>query len=160
MFSHSGLKMQTGGFVIVALAFALLVAASSLNQVSEETTYTVNGLTCSIPSVYSTSEAVGYLVPLVTREPQFLNLTHGSPYELGNAEMLGSETLQIDNQPPQHLPPALEMVFYTYGPKTTCEGPGNPRFNWLSLIVVHVPLLSNGYNLTGATYHLSIGGPE
>jgi len=149
---------QTELFVAAALAVVIVVGAVSLCPVSKGATYSVNGLTCPIPADYLSFKAAVHLVPIVTQQPQFLNLAQGSPYMFGNAENLTDRAQQVGNQPLQHLPDAVEMVFYTYGPSTSCDetgGFGNP---WLSTIVVQVPVQVGGFNLTGATYNAG-GGP-
>jgi len=145
-------------FVATALAVVLVVAALSLPPASTGATYTVNGLTCPIPADYLSFKATVHLVPIVAQQPQFLNLAKGSPYMFGNAENLTDRTLLIDNQPVQHLPDAVEMVFYTYGPNTLCDETGGLGNLWLGTIVVQVPVQSGGFNLTGATYDKG-GGP-
>jgi len=152
------MKTQAAVFAAAALAVVIVVAALSLAPVSRGATYTVNGLTCPIPADYLSFKAAVHLVPIVTQQPQFLNLAKGSPYMFGNAENLTDRTQQVGNQPVQHLPDAVEMVFYTYGPSTSCDetgGFGNP---WLSTIVVQVPVQVGGFNLSGAIYNMG-GGP-
>ena len=152
------MKSQTPLFVAAALAVVIVVGAWSLSPISNGATYTVNGLTCPIPADYASFKAAVHLVPIVTQQPQFLDLANGSPYMFGNAENLTDRTQQVGNQPIQHLPDAVEMVFYTYGPSTFCDEAGGFSNPWLSTIVVQVPVQAGGFNLTGATYNAG-GGP-
>ena len=69
----------------------------------------------------------------------------------GNAENITDRTQQIGNQPVQHLPDVVEMVFYSTGLITNCYYHGNAG----QVIVVQVPIQNSGFNLTGATYHAS-----
>ncbi|GEM_PF-5129131 len=152
------MKTQTAAFVAVAFAVVIVVGALNFAAVTKGATYTVNGLTCPIPSDYLSFKAAVNLVPMVTQQPQFLSLANGSPYMFGNAENLTDRTQQIDNGPVQHLPDAVEMVFYTWGTSTYCGETGGFVNPWLSTIVVQVPVQNERYNLTGATYNTG-GGP-
>ena len=113
-------------------------------------TYTINGLTCHVPADYQSNPSVLQLFPLVTTNPRFLNLTSGMPFVFGNAENITDRVQQIGNQPPVHLPDALEMVFYSSGPGTSCSmyfGKSE------ATIDVQVPIQSGAYNMTGATFN-------
>lgn len=118
-------------------------------------TYTINGLTCSVPSGYLSFASVIYLLPLVTTSPRFLNLTDGLPFVFGNAENITGITQQIDDQPPVHLPDTVEMVFYSYGPSTYCGEMQTLTEYAQNVIDVQVPIQNGGFNLTGTAYHRS-----
>jgi len=114
--------------------------------------YAVNGLTCSIPTDYLSFVSVVHLLPLVTKSSQFLNATHGMPFVFGNAENMTGSTQQFGNRPPVHLPDAVEMVFYTFGPSTYCGENQTLTNRAQSIIDVQVPVQDGRFNLTGATY--------
>ena len=152
------LEMQTAAFVTVTFAVVIVVAVLSFAPVSQGATYTVNGLTCPVPNEYISFKAADRLIPIVTKQPQFLILADGLPYEFGNADNITNNFLQTNNGPVQHLPDAVEMVFYTWGTSTYCDETGGFINPWLSTIVVQVPVQGNGFNLTGATYNAG-GGP-
>lgn len=152
-------KTQTPVFAAVVLAIFLAVAVLDMAPAAQGTVYTVNGLTCSIPSDYLSFRAVVYLVPLVTGAPQFLSLASGQPYMFGNAENLTDRTQRIGGGPVQHLPDALEMVFYTFGQGTGCGESESLENPWLNTIVVDVPIEGSGFNTTGATFNSGGGGP-
>ena len=72
-------KLYIGVFTSVALVVVALVGAQSflarngsnpgVSPVSP--TYTINGLTCPVPSDYSSDSSVIHLLPLVTSTPAF-----------------------------------------------------------------------------------------
>jgi len=139
----------------VLVTIVLIGAQATLYSSSNATpamTYTVNGLTCPIPSNYLSFAAVLHLLPLVTTNPQFLNLTNGLSFVFGNAENITNRMQQIGNQPPVHLPDVVEMVFYNNGPTTSCS---DFHPNTAQAIVVQVPKQNGGFNMTGATFHTS-----
>lgn len=115
-------------------------------------TYTVNGLTCHVPAAYQSYPSVVRLLPLVTANPRFLNLTGGMPFVFGNAENITDRIQQVGNQLPVHLPDVLEMVFYSIGPNTSC---GMLLGISETTIDVQVPIQNGGYNMTGATFNES-----
>lgn len=80
------------------------------------------------------------------------------PYIFGNAENITGRTQQIGNQPPVHLPDALEMVFYSIGPNTNC---GMFLNKSESIIDAQVPIQNGEFNMTGTSYGTSTpsGGP-
>jgi hypothetical protein len=112
---------------------------------------TGNGLTCPVPAGYTSNAEVTGLLPKVVADPRFLNLTHGQPFVFGNAEIVSNRTEQVGNQPPVHLPDALEMVFYSQGPATSCS---MYLSDATSTIVVDVPIINGNYSLTNATFNL------
>jgi len=125
---------------------------SSSTATATGPTYTINGLTCHVPAAYQSYQSVIRLLPRVTTNPRFLNLTGGMPFVFGNAENITDRIQQIGNQPPVHLPDVLEMVFYSIGPKTSCNMYGGG-----TTIDVQVPIQNGGYNMTGATYNGMLG---
>jgi len=128
------------------------VALLHVTVVPSSAAVTVNGLTCPVPAGYTSDTAVADLLPKVVADPAFLNLTQGQPFVFGNAENITNRVQQIDNQPPVHLPDALEMVFYSQGSATSCSMyPSDAT----STIVVDVPIINGNYNLTSATFNLS-----
>ena len=129
------------------------VGASTIQTTSASTivatgpTYTINGLTCHVPADYQSYPSVLQLLPVVTTNPHFLNLTSGMPFVFGNAENITDRVQQIGNQPPVHLPDALEMVFYSSGLSTSCS----MYFGKSEVtLVVQVPFQNGAYNMTGA----------
>jgi len=149
------MKRENVVFLTMSLATVALVGVVSLvgsypilsRTDSGVESYTINGLTCPIPEDYFPYASVTHLLPLVVANSHFQNLTNGMPFVFGNAENIGSGIRQIDNQPPVHLPPALEMVFYSTGKNTTCGTTGT-----YYIIFVQVPFQNGGYNLTGTYY--------
>ena len=129
-------------------------ATSSSTVEATGPTYSINGLTCHVPAAYQSYPSVIHLLPLVTANPRFLNLTRGMPFVFGNAENITDRTQQIGNQPPVHLPDALEMVFYSMGSNTSCG-----MYEGLSetTIDVQVPIQNGSYNMTGATFNGMLG---
>jgi hypothetical protein len=117
-------------------------------------TYTINGLKCHVPTAYQSYSSVVHLLPLVTTNPRFLNLTGGMPFVFGNAENITDRTQQIGNQPLIHLPDALEMVFYSIGANTSC---GMLLGGSETTIDVQVPIQNGAYNMTGATFNGLLG---
>ena len=124
--------------------------ASSSTAAATGPTYTINGLTCHVPIAYQSYRSVIYLLPMVTSNPRFVNLTSGLPFVFGNAENITGRTQQIGNQPPVHLPDALEMVFYSMGPNTSC---GEYEGLQETTIDVQVPIQNGAYNMTGTTFN-------
>jgi len=127
------------------------VALIHVTVVPSSEAVTVKGLTCPVPSGYTSNTAVAELLPNVVADPRFLNLTHGQPFVFGNAENVTNRTEQIGNQPPVHLPDALEMVFYSQGSATSCS---MYLSDATSTIVVDVPIINGNYTLTNATFNL------
>ena len=134
------------------------VSASTIQTTNSSTvvatgpTYTINGLTCHVPAAYQSYPSVTHLLPLVTTDSRFLNITGGMPFVFGNAENITDRTQQVGNQPPVHLPDVLEMVFYSNGPSTSCGmllGISEPTID------VQVPLQNGAYNMTGASFNES-----
>ena len=160
------MKMEQVAFPTVMLAIIALVGAASfagISSISSRTasgpSYTINGLTCSVPQAYLRYTSVIHLLPLVTATSGFQSLANEMPFVFGNAENLTNGIQQIGNNPPVHLPDALEMVFYSAGQKTTC----GTFLNRAQVIIdVQVPIQNGGYNLTGATYDTLTpsGGPR
>lgn len=156
-------------FVLVVALLVVLIGASTRsslpegpNNTSTESggaTYAINGMTCPIPADYLSFTSVVHLLPLVTQNSQFVGLTSGSRYLFGNAENITARTEQTGNQPPQHLPDVLEMVFYYFGPGTNCGMNQTVTNRAQSVIVVQVPVENGTFDLAGATYHLSPPGP-
>ena len=135
--------------VVVATAGVLgIIGQQNLNTVG--LTYSINGLTCHVPAAYQSYPSVIHLLPMVTTNPRFLNLTYGMPFVFGNAENITDRTQQIGNQPPVHLPDALEMVFYSTGPSTCC---GVLLGGSETTIDVQVPIQNGAYNMTGAAFN-------
>jgi hypothetical protein len=128
------------------------VALIHVTVVPNSEAVTVNGLTCPVPSGYSSNVTVTSLLPRVVSDSRFLNLTHGQPFVFGNAEMVSNRIEQVGNQPPVHLPNALEMVFYSQGSATSCS---MYLSDATSTIVVDVPIINGSYNLANATFNLS-----
>jgi len=158
---------STGEFTVIGgdewgdlLVAHFYVGASTIQTTSSSTTaavgpaYTINGLTCHVPVAYQSSPSVMHLLPLVTTDPRFLNLTRGVPFVFGNAENITDRVRQVDNQPPVHLPDALEMVFYSTGPNTSC---GMLLGGSETAIDVQVPIQNGAYNMTGATFNGLLG---
>lgn len=148
-------RVSVGVFTAVALITIALVGAQATvfahnGSSNPTTTYTINSLTCLIPKDYLSYASVIHLLPLVTTSPRFLNLTDGLPFVFGNAENITDRTQQIGNQPPVHLPDAVEMVFYSTGLTTYCGMFLNKAQN---VIDVQVPVQNGGFNLTEATYN-------
>ena len=133
---------------------AVTHTASSSTATAVGPTYAINGLTCYVPAAYQSYTSVIHLLPLVTTNPKFLNLTGGMPFVFGNAENITDRVQQIGNQPPVHLPDALEMVFYSTGPSTSC---GMLLGGSETTIDVQVPIQNSAYNMTGATFNGLLG---
>ena len=110
--------------------------------------YRLNGLTCPVPSDYLRYRSVTSLLPEVTMSPGFLNLAKGMPFGFGNAENITDRILQIDGRPHVRLPDALEMVFYSGGPDTSC---GMLLNKAQAVIDAQVPIQNGAYNITGTT---------
>jgi hypothetical protein len=129
------------------------------------TTYSDNGLTCALPT--QTASYVAFLVPQIAQNSRFLNATNGSPYVYeysdnitdravttggtlqGGATQNGSVTGGIVT----HLPPVVEIVFYTFGATTSC-GETNAAAA-IHSIVVQVPIQDGEFDMSAATFHLS-----
>jgi hypothetical protein len=129
------------------------------------TTYSDNGLTCTLPT--QTASHVAFLVPQIAQNSRFLTVTNGLPYVYeysdnitdrsvttggtlqGGAMQNGSVTGGIVT----HLPPIVEIVFYTFDSTTSC-GETNAAAA-IHSIVVQVPVQDGGFNMTAATFHLS-----
>jgi len=127
------------------------VALIHITVVPNSEAVTVNGLTCPVPSGYSSNATVTSLLTRVVSDSRFMNLTHGQPFIFGNAEMVSNRTEQVGNQPPVHLPDALEMVFYSQGSATSCSMyPSDST----STIVVDVPIINGNYTMTDATFNV------
>lgn len=105
-------------------------------------TATINGLTCPDPSYTSAAEAT--LISMITESPRFQAATNESLFVLGNFENL-TDRMQTINGTVTHLPDALELVFYGYGPATTCVRGSGAYVN----LVVQVPIEDGFYNMTG-----------
>ena len=127
------------------------VALIHVTVVPSSEAFTVNGLTCPVPTGYTSNIAVADLLPKVDADPGFLKLTQGQPFVFGNAENITNRVQQIGNQPPVHLPDALEMVFYGQGSATSCS---MYRSDATSTIVVDVPIIDGNYNMTYATFNV------
>jgi hypothetical protein len=164
--------------LIVILSLSGLVSAELLvssrhgsdAQASDEYSYSDNGLTCTIPSNYRFSTTAD-LVKQITQDPEFLKAAGTSAFVFGNAENItgisvgtGAELLGGATQNGSvvagnaaHLPDVLELVFYSYGPGTTCADTSLTRDTTASpnAIVVQIPIESAGFNMTGATFSLT-----
>jgi len=132
--------------------------------------YRDNGLTCSVP-VNSVPTAVAALVSEVTHNPKFLKVANSSPYAFGNAEEITGRFLTTGGTLPSGatqngsvnggttipLPNVMEMVFYSYGPGTTCGDTGVrlDSITSVNAMVIQVPIESGGFNMTGATFSLT-----
>jgi hypothetical protein len=126
--------------------------------------YGDNGLSCTLPPSPTSGPDIDYLVPKVVQAPAFLRATNGAPYILNNAENYGDGWINVGGKivsgPLQNFsiiggnttitPPGAELVFYSYGAGTSCEGNGPVH---TGEIVVHVPLENGAYNMTGIWVH-------
>ena len=142
------------GLTRFCVGASVIQTTSSSTVAATGPTYTINGLTCHVPAAYQFYPSVIHLLPLVTTNSRFLNPTNGTPFVFGNAENITDRTQQIGNQAPVHLPDALEMVFYSMGPSTSCG-----MYEGLSetTIDVQVPIQNGGYNMTEATFNGMLG---
>jgi hypothetical protein len=123
--------------------------------------YAINGLTCTYPDGYpqGTSAGVASLVSSVTQGTRFQAETNGSIFVLGYAgnitgrsEIVGGKMQTGPGQNGSvvggttvYLPNVIELVFYSYGSATTCDG---GRGDYIS-IDVQIPIQDNRYNTTG-----------
>lgn len=161
--------------IMIVVIFAAAVWAGSVlsNQANSSTqgsapvtaTYNDNGLTCSLSA--NAAPYVATLVPKVTQDSRFLSVANGSAYVFeytdnitGRSVVMGG-TLQsgatqngrvVDGTTIQ-LPDVVEMVFYTFGPDTSCGETSSAIA--IHSIVVQVPIEAGGFDLTAATFHLS-----
>jgi hypothetical protein len=133
--------------------------AASNSQTTTTAYYTINGLTCADPS--DTPNTVTALVSAITSSQRFLAATNGSQFVLGNYESITDRETTSGGKffsgPDQNgtlvggtvinLPDVLELVFYGYGPSTTCARPGG-HTAFLALDV-QVPIQNGVYNMTG-----------
>ncbi len=152
--------MHTGVFASVLIAIVILIGSQAVFQPSislsnslRTMTYTINGLSCPVPTYYLSQPSVTHLLPLVISDPRFHNLTEGQPFVFGNAGNVTGQTLQIENQPVQRLPDYTEMFFYGSGPNTTCAMDSSANMG-TGVLSVHVPIQGGTYNLTGGTFRL------
>jgi len=161
--------------VIIVIVFAAAVWAGSVlsnqaNSSAQDTTpvtatYNDNGLTCSLSP--NTAPYVATLVPKVTQDSRFLSIANGSAYvyeytdNITGRSVVTGGTLQsgatqngsvVDGTTIQ-LPDVVEMVFYTFGPDTSCGETSSVTA--IHSIVVQVPIEGGGFDLTAATFHLS-----
>jgi hypothetical protein len=167
-------------FVVVlslsaAIWAGLLTSSHQSNaaKASDEYSYSDNGLTCTIPADYQSSTTVD-LVKQITQNPKFLKVTGASAFVFGNAEnitgisvttggkLLGGPTQNSSavGGTTMRLPNELEMVFYSYGSSTTCADTSLTRdaTTFQYAIVVHIPIESGGFDMTGATFSLTAAG--
>lgn len=127
---------------------------------SAGTAYGDNGVTCTLPS--NAPPYIVFLVPQVTQSSGFLKLANGNPYIYEYNDNITDRTVVIGGVvegntivggATEHLPPVVEMVFYTYGSSTICGETSSATA--IHAIVVQVPVQNGAFNMTGATFHLS-----
>jgi hypothetical protein len=152
--------------VWAGLAFSSQSQTSSPAQgTAPISTYSDNDLTCSSPT--GTTPAVASLVTRVADDSRFTSLTKGSPYVFEYADNITGRSITTGgvllDGPTQngsviggvtvHLPDLVELVFYSYGPNTSCGDTGTSMA--IDSIVVQVPVDAGGFNMTGATFEPS-----
>ena len=153
-------------FTLVVLFLLIsLIGTFSLIEIKQGTShsnaYSDNGLTCTLPT--GTPSYVSYLVPLVVRSSDFQNLANGAAYVYSYTDNVTNDVVTIGGTfenstivggTTQNLPAMVEMGFYTYGANTFCGETGT--LNAVHLIFVQVPIQNGVFNITGATYHISV----
>lgn len=134
------------------------ISSSGSNLLPES--YTVNGLTC--PFYVGMPQNVLSLVQNITRDSRFLTAAHNGQFMLGNYEDYGVGTQVIGGNRTAagitiRQPPGLELVFYssTTGPTTCQQIPADPR----AVVVVHVPIQGDLFNMQGADFSCRPIGP-
>jgi hypothetical protein len=161
--------------VVVLSAFvwgvAALVGRDQINSSETQqtgptaTTYSDNGLTCTLPT--QMASYVAFLVPQIAQNSRFLTVTNGLPYVYEYSDNITDRSVTTDGTlqggatqngsvvggTVTHLPPVVEIVFYTFGATTSC-GETNPAAA-IHSIVVQVPIQDGEFNMTAATFHLS-----
>lgn len=113
--------------------------------------YSINGLTCSLPQ--GTSTSVGLLVQEVASTPRFLAATKGQPYAFAGLSNMTNrwETVKGVNVT---LPSVIDLGFYNNGPSTGC---GMYPHTWIYNIDVEVPIAGGTYNLANESVHFGGG---
>jgi hypothetical protein len=114
--------------------------------------YSDNGITCQLRA--NSPSYVTYLVPRVVQSPIFLSATNGAPYLFGDSSNM-TNRIETAGGTTVHLPPAVELSFYTYGPGTSCGGQPPPPSEFLAVVV---PLEDGSFNLTGMQIIPTPGG--
>jgi hypothetical protein len=151
----------TGVVVIIAIAVPGLFVLAGKSSASQSApilgqSYSDNGLTCNLP--VGLPPFVAHLVAGVVQSQKFLNTAGGETFVFEHwdnityrSETIGSTTTQ--------LPPATELVFYTYGPNTACGMMGEKGAT--EVIYAQVPLENEAFNLSDETVNLSqyVGQP-
>jgi hypothetical protein len=156
------------------LASSLVLALAGRSAEASGSSYSVNGLTCSLPG--STPGYVASLVPELVKGRPFLSATGGSPFLLvsfdnitnhvvttghvlptshSSSNVTNGEVIQ-GNLTTTKLPDATELGFATWGPTTSCSEIANGWSQWMD---VQVPIQGGKYNLSAESVHL-MGGQK
>lgn len=159
--------------MIVSLSIALVLSVSfitightnDLNKVAsaeqvQSARYSDNGLSCSLS--IGTPIYIANLVPEITSSAQFRSITSGAPYvysytdNITNNIVIVGGTYQngvIVGGVTQHLPPMVELGFYTAGQATSCSDTGTATA--IHYLDVQVPIENGALNVSAASYHIS-----
>jgi hypothetical protein len=112
--------------------------------------YNDNGLTCAVPQ--DVPAFVAQLIPAITQSQKFGNATSGAEFVFEHWDNITDRSVTIGSTTSQ-LPPATELVFYTYGPNTTCGMAGEKGAT--AVIYAQVPLENGAFKVPDESVYLS-----
>jgi hypothetical protein len=126
------------------------VSLTSNSTAESLTYYTVDGLTCSMPS--NTPTWLANLVPILTQSQSFSNVSKGMPFVFGHEENFSNGFISHGGVTTSTLP-GTEIVFNNFGPTTICKEPCNTESQLV--LFAEVPIENGGFDVANASIHLS-----
>lgn len=170
--SGGAFAASTAGVIGLVVFFSSLFFVSPTHSAGASTpgsSYTVNGLTCSLPQ--GTPTNIALLVQKVVQTQSFVSETGGVPYvfqTFGNMTdhvvTIGQATTAtgssgnssiglrtIGTVTTIRLPDATGLEFASWGPNTSCSESGSSFLHWTD---VQVPVQNGQYDLGNLTVHV------